>query len=73
MQEVEIRIKGKIDENWSNWFGGFAITYSPKNETTLRGIIRDQAQLRGVIGKLADLGLELVSVTTKPKGEYVNH
>lgn len=73
MQKVEIRIRGEIDENWSGWFGGFTITHSQQNETTLTGLVRDQAELRGVLGKLADLGLELISVTTKSKGEYANH
>ena len=73
MQKVEIRIKGEIDNNWSGWFSGFNITHNPQGESILVGLIRDQSQLRGILGKLADLGLELVSVTTKPKGEYVNH
>lgn len=73
MQQVEIRIKGEIDTNWSDWFGGFTITHNPQGESILVGLVRDQAQLSGILSKLADLGLELMSVTTKPKGEYINH
>jgi len=68
MQKVEIRIRGELDKSWSDWFGGFNITHNPQNESTLVGLVRDQAQLRGILSKLADLGLELISVTTKPRG-----
>lgn len=65
MQQVEIRIKGEIDKGWSHWFGGFNITHNPQGESILVGLVRDQAQLRGILSKLADLGLELISVNTK--------
>lgn len=68
MQQVEIRIKGEIDEGWSDWFGGFNITHNPQGESILVGLVRDQAELRGMLSKLADLGLDLVSVKTKFKG-----
>ena len=62
MQSVEIRIKGHIDENWSEWFEGFVITHNEEDETILSGTIVDQAALYGVLAKLRDLGLPLVSV-----------
>jgi hypothetical protein len=65
MQKVEIKVKGKIDKNWSNWLGDFNITHDFPNESTLVGFIRDQAQLRGILSKIADLGLELTSVDIK--------
>ena len=65
MQKVEIRIRDEIDENWSGWFSGFNITHNPQGESILVGLVRDQAELRGILSKLADLGLELVSVNTK--------
>jgi hypothetical protein len=68
MQKVEIRIKGEIDESWSSWFGGFNITYTPQGESVMVGLVRDQAQLRGVLSKLADLGLELISVNILLEG-----
>ena len=67
MQKVEIRIRGEIDENWSGWFGGFTITHNPQGESILVGLVRDQAELRGILSKLADLGLELISVNTLPE------
>jgi hypothetical protein len=68
MQEVEIRIGGQIDKSWSTWFSGLSITHNESNETVLTGSVQDQAELRGILSRLADLGLELISVTTKPKG-----
>jgi hypothetical protein len=62
MQSVEIRIKGQIDENWSEWFDGLTITYTDQDETILTGPVVDQAALYGLIAKLRDLGLPLVSV-----------
>ena len=72
MKEVEIKIKGKIDENWTDWFGGFTITYNRQNETILRGTTRDQSQLRGLLVKIADLNLELLSVTTRTNQKHEN-
>ena len=67
MQEVEIRVKGQIDRGWSDWFGGLTIAHTPQGETILAGSIRDQAELRGMIFRLADLGLDLISVGTSPR------
>jgi hypothetical protein len=65
MQQVEIRIKGEIDENWSSWFSGFDIEHKPQGESILVGSVRDQAELRGILSKLADLSVELISVNVK--------
>lgn len=67
MQEVEIKIRGEIDKGWSDWFGGLNITHTLQGETVLAGFIRDQAELRGMIYRLGDLGLELISVGTSPR------
>ena len=61
MKQVEIRIKGKVDKDWSDWFSSLNIAHTPYGETVLLGPIRDQAELRGVLCRLTDLGLELVS------------
>ena len=63
MIQVEIMIKGQLDEDWSEWFGSFEITHTA-GRSTLAGSIRDQAELRGMLSRLADLGLELISVNT---------
>jgi hypothetical protein len=62
MQNVEIRVKGRIDERWSDWFGDLEIAYTDQGETILTGDVADQAALYGLIAKLRDLGLPLLSV-----------
>ena len=63
MQNVEIRVKGRIDEHWSDWFEGLTITHTDQDETILSGTVVDQAALYGLVAKLRDLGLPLLSVT----------
>jgi hypothetical protein len=62
MQSVEIRVKGRIDEHWSDWFDGLTITHTDQDETVLTGSIVDQTALYGLLSKLRNLGLPLVSV-----------
>jgi hypothetical protein len=62
MLGVEIRVKGHIDEDWSEWFEGFVITHTEDHETILTGSVVDQTELYGMLAKLRDLGLSLVSV-----------
>ena len=62
MQVVEIRIRGLIDEHWSDWFEGLTITHTDQGETLLTGEVSDQAALYGLLAKLRDLGLALVSL-----------
>jgi len=57
-----IRIKGLLDEQWSEWFDGFSITPQPKNESILEGPISDQGALHGVLAKIRDLGLTILSM-----------
>jgi hypothetical protein len=67
MQQVEIRVKGRIDKQWSDWFSGLTISHTDGDETILAGSIADQAALYGLIARLRDLGLPLVSVETNPQ------
>lgn len=62
MQQVEIRVKGRIDERWSEWLDGLTVCHTTGGETVLAGRILDQAALYGLISKLRDLGLSLLSV-----------
>lgn len=62
MQKVEIRVKGQMDEHWSEWFQDFEILASEENETIMLGEVKDQAALYGLIAKMRDLGLTLISV-----------
>lgn len=62
MQNVEIRVKAQLDEHWSDWFDGLTITHTDQNETVLTGHVVDQAALHGLLAKVRDLGLPIVSV-----------
>jgi hypothetical protein len=58
----EIRIKGHLDARWAERFGGMTITLAESGETLLTGPVIDQAALHGLLRKVRDLGLPLVSV-----------
>jgi hypothetical protein len=62
MQRVEILIEGQIDPDWSEWLGGLDVTHIGQDKSQLIGSIADQATLYGVLTKLRDLDLKLVSV-----------
>lgn len=59
----ELRIKGHLDQHWSAWFDGFTLTHQDDGTTILRGEVRDQAELHGLLAKVRDLGTALISVT----------
>ena len=65
MLQIEIYIKGKINQQWSGWFDGLTISHSDSNRTILTGTVLDQAALYGIIAHLRDLGLQLISVNSK--------
>ena len=58
----EIRIEGSLSDRWSDWFAGLTITYDLNNETILSGELVDQASLHGVLMKIRDLHLVLISI-----------
>jgi hypothetical protein len=58
----QIRVKGNLDQKWSDWFDGFTITLQANGATLLTGPVVDQAALHGLLGKIRDLGLPLLSV-----------
>ncbi len=60
-----IRVKGQVGPEWSEWFDGMTITCDETNETILSGQVLDQAALYGVLNKIRDLGLPLLSVLRK--------
>ena len=62
MLRAEIRVQGRIDEHWSDWFEDFEITHTEQGETILTGDVADQSALYGLLAKLRDLGLPLISV-----------
>ncbi len=62
-QYYEIKIKGNLDANWSDWFTGLQLAHLEGNETLLAGLLPDQTALYGVLELIRDLNLTLVSVT----------
>jgi hypothetical protein len=61
--EYEIRIKGQLDARWATWFDGLTLTRRTDGTTVLHGSVVDQAALHGLLQKVRDIGLPLVSVT----------
>jgi hypothetical protein len=57
----EIRINGHLDERWMRYFEGLEILLHPNGETTIQGLM-DQATLHGILNRIRDLGMELISV-----------
>ena len=58
----EIRVKGHLEPRWSDWFDGFELVQRAGDETTLTGLVIDQPALHGLLAKVRDLGLPLLSV-----------
>jgi hypothetical protein len=58
----EICLRGHLDARWSGWFDGFTITLTENGETMLTGSVADQAALHGLLKKVRDLGLPLLSI-----------
>ena len=59
----EIRIQGHLDDKWAAWFEGLTLTREDNGETLLTGLVVDQAALHGLLRKVRDLGMPLLSVT----------
>lgn len=68
-QVYEIRIKGHLGSQWTDWFDGLTITLEDTGETLLTGPVVDQAALHSVLKKVRDLGMPLVSVNRRPPDE----
>jgi hypothetical protein len=62
----EFRVEGALPGDWSNWFDGLAIQAGPAGESVLSGPMADQAALHGVLAKIRDLNLTLISVRWIP-------
>jgi hypothetical protein len=61
-QLYRIRVEGVLDPIWSEWLGGMTVSHEPGSVTTLSGSVRDQAELFGLLIKVRDMGLTLISV-----------
>jgi hypothetical protein len=60
----EIRLKGHLDNRWADWFEGLTITLAEDGDTLLTGPVIDQAALYGLLKKIRDLGMVLISVNS---------
>ena len=65
----QIRIKGHLGREWTDWFGGLAITLEDNGETLLSGPVVDQAALHGVLRKVRDVAMPLISVICVRPGQ----
>ncbi len=61
-QTYQIKVRGRLDEHWSQWLGGLALTYDEHENTVLTGQVADQPALYGLLNKLRDMGLPLLLV-----------
>ena len=67
-ETYEIRIQGRLDGRWTSWFDGMELVDDVDGSTLIRGQVADQAALHGLIQKVRDLGLPLLSVTHTQTG-----
>ena len=65
----EIRLKGHLDYRWAAWFDGLSLTNQSDGTTVIHGPVVDQAALYGLLQKVRDVGLPLVSVTQVEPGQ----
>lgn len=61
----EIKIKGHLDHDWSDWFAGLKLTHLEGDVTLLSGLLPDQPALHGLLERVRDLNLVLISVNSK--------
>ncbi len=73
MATYEIKIQGHLAKHWSDWFDDLAITHSAAGNTILTGDIPDQAALHGLLNKIRDMSLPLISVhSVSPKSDDID-
>lgn len=68
---VEIKIKGHLDHQWSDWLAGLKLTHLAGNETLLSGSLPDQVALHGLLERIRDLNLKLISVSCDSPSTYI--
>ena len=60
----EVRVGAHLDDHWAAWFDGLSLRRQDDGTTTLRGVVSDQSELHGLLAKVRDLGVPLISVTS---------
>jgi hypothetical protein len=58
----EIRLKGRLDSSWAGWLGGMSLTHTSDGTTVVAGRVADQAALHGLLQRLRDIGVTLISI-----------
>jgi hypothetical protein len=69
--QYEIRIKGHLESRWAGWFDGMSLTTESDGTTVLSGPVVDQSALHGLLQKVRDMGLTLLSVTQRESDQPV--
>lgn len=67
-QLYQIRLRGHLDSQWADWFGGLTVALTDDGDTLLTGPVADQAALHGLLRKVRDVGLTLLAVQCVPAG-----
>ena len=67
----QIRVQGRLNDHWSDWFDGMVITQKENGDTLLTGLVIDDAALHGLLKKVRDLGMPLISVN-RVESEQMN-
>ena len=65
----QLRIAGHLDQHWAPWFGDLTLTHEEDGTTSLTGVIADQAELHGLLTKIRDLGVTLISLAVVPTAQ----
>ena len=69
----QLRVAGHLDDHWSPWFGDLTLAHASDGTTSLTGVVSDQAQLHGLLTKIRDLGVTLISVAAIDPTGSVDH
>ena len=69
----QLRVGGHLDDHWSPWFGDLTLTHEDDGTTILTGAVSDQAELHGLLTKIRDLGVTLISVAVVDSPDSVDH
>ncbi len=64
MEEIEVRVRGHVDTDWSDMLGGITITHTGTGDSILKGRVRDQSALVALVNRISGLGLRLVAVAS---------
>lgn len=68
MLTIKIKVKGTLNKEWEEWFREFEISHTEQGESILHGRVQDTSAMYGLMAKLRDLGLTILSIQTSGKG-----